>query len=150
MSMILPHIEADRDFTEAVVSCDKLLTQKGHDYTQGASDKPDVDGYDKGRLKNFYTTAEKKQTTPFMVLGILMDKHLSAIDTFIAKGGLQTESEPIEGRIHDAINYMLLLYKMVKYEKRQMQAVKEAVLAVRTGGDLPRTANPDGHEPTSR
>jgi len=107
----VPHIAKDRDFREAIIACDKLLTSKGHDYTQGAEG-------DYGRLKNFYTSADAfKSLTPYTCLGVLFKKHIDAIYTFLDKG--RVESEPIEGRIHDAINYLLLAYKMVQYEKRK-------------------------------
>lgn len=124
--MELPHIEMDMDFSEAVTACDKLLTQKGHDYTQGRSE---VKSDHKGRLINFYKNAEKNGLTPYQILNVYMGKHLDAIDTFIKSGGLRTESEPIEGRICDAINYMLLLYKMVKYEQRQANHIQSQLTA---------------------
>jgi hypothetical protein len=108
----LPHIAADRDFRQCVEECDKLLTVKGHDYTQGAAG-------DEGRLKNFYTSGEKLGLPPMQVLGVYMNKHLDAIFTFISKG--RVESEPIEGRIEDAVNYLLLLYKLVAHEKRKAE-----------------------------
>jgi NADPH-dependent glutamate synthase beta subunit-like oxidoreductase len=55
--------------------------------------------------------------SPAQALGVYMKKHLDAIFTFIGKG--RVESEPIEGRIHDAVNYLLLLNKLIAYEKRQ-------------------------------
>lgn len=107
----LPHIANDPDFRECLEACDKLLTRKGADYTGGASKTGDR----VGRLKNFFSNAERLGLTPRQVLGVYMNKHLDAINTFIAKG--QLESEPIEGRIHDAVNYLLLLFKMVRLEK---------------------------------
>lgn len=110
----LPHIFQDRDFRQAIEECNKLLTTKGHDYTQGAEG-------DRGRLRNFYTNAERLGVSPFTVLGVYMNKHLDAVNTFLSKGRL--ESEPIEDRIADSINYLLLLYKMVMYEERQAEAL---------------------------
>ena len=54
---------------------------------------------------------------PMQVLATYMYKHRTAIDTFVQKG--QVESEAIEGRIADMINYRLLAWKMIAYEKRQ-------------------------------
>ena len=108
--LLIPHIAKDRDFREFIIACDKLLTVKGHDYTQGAEG-------DYGRLKNFYTGSEALGLTPLQVLGVYFKKHIDAVFTFIKKG--QVESEPIEGRIYDCINYLLLLGKMVQYEKRK-------------------------------
>lgn len=110
----LPHIARDKDFRRIIELCDNLLTLKGADYEVG--NHADAD---RKRLSNFYAEAETLGLTPFQVLGVYMHKHLRAIDNFLAKG--KVESEPIEGRITDAVNYMLLLYKLVEYEKRKYE-----------------------------
>jgi len=111
--MNIPHIAGDDDFSEAIRTCDAILTLKGNDYTQGASSK----GKDpRDRLKNFYRNAERMHLTPYQVLQVYMTKHLDAIETFLVSG--RVESEPIDGRICDAINYLLLLYKMIQIERR--------------------------------
>lgn len=110
MSFSIPHIEADRDFSVLIERCNELLTQKGHDYTQGAVG-------DEGRLKNFYSGAERLGISPMQVLATYMYKHWSAIETYVAKG--KVESEPIEERIADAVNYLLLLHKLIRHEKRK-------------------------------
>lgn len=46
------------------------------------------------------------------VLWVYLDKHLRAIQRYILEG--QVESEPIEGRIHDAVLYLLLLGALVE------------------------------------
>jgi hypothetical protein len=107
----LPHIEADEDFLAVITECDRLLTVKGRDYTQGDSVKG---GH--ARLKNFYRNAEKLGVHARTVLAIYLAKHLDAIETFLRHG--QVESEPIDGRICDAINYLLLLAKMIRVERR--------------------------------
>lgn len=117
--IVVPHIAADRDFRHMICLCDELLTVKGHDYTQGAEG-------DYGRLKNFYTSAERLGLEPRQVLAVYMNKHISAIETFLQKG--QVESEGIEGRIADAINYLLLLWKMTAYEKRRFDEPAPAAL----------------------
>ena len=109
--MSFPHIEGDADFLAVMQECDRLLTSKGHDYCQGASV-----GSDRERLKNFYRNAEKLGIPARTVLAVYLGKHLDAIETFLKNG--QVESEPIEGRIADAINYLLLLAKMVRVEQR--------------------------------
>ncbi len=108
--ILISHIANDRDFRHMILLCDELLTKKGADYTQGAAG-------DRGRLKNFYEVAERLGLRPVQVLSVYLQKHLSAVETFIQKG--QVESEAIEGRIADTINYLLLLWKMIAYEKRQ-------------------------------
>lgn len=105
--MNLPHIEADIDFREVIQECDRVLTVKGHDYTQG-----------QGRLKNFYTNAERLDVPASKVLAVYFFKHIDAIETFLRDG--QVKSEPIEGRIVDAINYLLLLAKLVRAEQKDV------------------------------
>lgn len=108
-SVCLPHISQWEEFTQCLRECDAILAKKGHDYTQG---EPGA----RGRLKNFYRNAEKRRTTPYKVLQTYVAKHWDALETFFEQG--QVESEPIEGRIADIVNYMMLLYMMVKYEGR--------------------------------
>ena len=103
--LTVPHIAADSDFAAVIAECDRVLATKGRDYTQG-----------EGRLKNFYRNGERLGIPARQVLGIYLNKHLDAIETFIKRG--QVESEPIEGRIVDAVNYLLLLAKMVREEGR--------------------------------
>lgn len=119
----LPHIWQDPDFREFIESCDKVLTSKGHDYTQGDNTKGDALTFP-GRLKNFYEAAKMMPgLSPFSVLGIYWWKHVTAVLTFLAKG--QVESEPIEGRLVDCVNYCgFLLYKMIAFEKRRKAAGK--------------------------
>jgi len=125
-----PHIEADADFLAVIEECDRLLTRKGNDYTQGAASTA---GDDHGRLKNFYRNAEKLGVPARTVLAVYLAKHLDAIETFLRRG--QVESEPIEGRICDAINYLLLLAKMVRVERRDADA--DVVRRIREAGDEP-------------
>jgi hypothetical protein len=101
----LPHIFADPDFRATLEACDRILTAKGADYTRKQPD----------RLANFYEAASFLKQTPFQVLGVYFYKHLTAIFAFFEHG--QVESEPIEGRLHDAVNYLLLAAKMVAREK---------------------------------
>jgi len=107
--LYIPHISNDQDFQSMVEMCNGLLTSKGHDYTQGAEG-------DRGRLKNFYEGASRVGLKPIQVLAVYLHKHQSAIDTFIQKG--QVESEAIDGRIADVINYYLLMWKLIQYERR--------------------------------
>lgn len=117
----LPHIWADPDFREFIEKCDKVLTKKGHDYTQGDNTKGDALTFP-GRLKNFYTGAQMMPSmTAFKNLGVLLWKHITAVYTFLDQG--QVESEPIEERLVDTVNYVgFLLFKMVRFEQRRAQA----------------------------
>jgi hypothetical protein len=103
--MDLKHVAADEDFRACMEACDRILTTKGHDYTQGDH-----------RLKNFFRNGERLSLSAEKVLAVYMFKHWDAIETYLRLGSV--ESEPIEGRIYDAINYLLLLFKMVKQRQR--------------------------------
>lgn len=70
-----------------------IQTTKGVDYA-GREDK----------LANFKKRAAASGISPLQVLSIYMGKHLDSIESFIREGKL--ESEPIRGRIIDAINYL--------------------------------------------
>jgi hypothetical protein len=70
---------------------------------------------DDDALANFKAAAEAFGMTPFQVWAVYHHKHQSAIDSFIKNG--QVESEPIEGRIHDAILYLFLLLGLIEDEK---------------------------------
>jgi hypothetical protein len=105
----LPHVFNDPDFKSAMEQCDKILTVKGADYTQKQPD----------RLANFKEAALFLGQNKFQVLGVYLYKHLTAVFSFLKHG--QVESEPIEGRIFDCINYFLLLYKMVQEQKRSVK-----------------------------
>jgi len=94
-------LTGDKDFDEVLTQCVKILSVKGKDYTIGMSD----------RLHNFRTCGEFTGLTPEQTLGVYLYKHIAAVFAYI-KG--RTESEPIEGRICDIINYMLLFAKMVR------------------------------------
>lgn len=99
-------ITGDPDFDEILDKCCEILGVKGADYTIGNKD----------RLHNFRTVGNFCDLSPMQALGVYFYKHVSAIFAFIKNGG-QSESEPIDGRIADVINYMLLFYKMVKEQK---------------------------------
>lgn len=105
----LDQIKNDVHFKRVMETCNTLLNIKGADYAGPG------DGSDKARLANFYRNAERLGLTPFQVLGVYANKHLDAIHSFIATGVVQ--SEPIESRIVDSINYLLLLYKLVCVER---------------------------------
>jgi hypothetical protein len=54
--------------------------------------------------------------TPKQALGVYLYKHMSAVFNYIKSNG-QSESEPIQERIKDVINYMLLFALMIEEEK---------------------------------
>lgn len=107
--MALLRLTGDADIDDMLRKCIKTLETKGNDYTQGAGDAD--------RLKNFVDGGEQFDLPPEKVLGVYLWKHLCAVMRYIKEG--QVESEPIESRIMDVINYMLLLHKMVKEKEKR-------------------------------
>lgn len=75
---------------------DKILKQKGADYTRHSAD----------RLANFKRGAEGLGLSPLQVWAVYFSKHVDAIMSFVKTG--KVESEAIEGRFDDAINYLYL------------------------------------------
>jgi len=70
------------------------------------------------QLANFKRQAEEGGIRPEQVWLIFFNKHVDAIKSYIKTGAVL--SEPIEGRIDDAILYLLLLKAMV-VEKQEEQ-----------------------------
>lgn len=92
----------DEDMDKLIRDMLDVMASKGKDYTVGTKD----------RLHNFRTVGQFTGQHPLDVLGVYMYKHISAIYSYIKSKG-QNESEPIEQRIIDAMNYLLLMHKMV-------------------------------------
>lgn len=84
----------------------EVSDRKGRDYTIGSSDAHE----------NFKSVAERTGLTPIQVLGIYLMKHQDAISNYIKVGG-QFESEPIQERIIDNINYLMLLWGLILDEQ---------------------------------
>ncbi len=84
-----------------------LLTNKGKEYAG------DYDAL--GNFKN----GNDIGVSPNQKLFIFLDKHLSSIKSYI-KHGKEFSSEPIEGRINDAINYLFLLRCLIVEEKEKL------------------------------
>lgn len=81
--------------------CMELLNKKGSDYSSETD-----------RLSNFKQISDKVKIDPMKVWAIYFTKHLDAIYKFVSTGRL--ESEPIEERFKDAINYLILGYMLIK------------------------------------
>ena len=79
----------------------KIFTSKNKDYATSAD-----------ALAGFRNTAEKAGITPLQAWSVFSSKHIAAIDAYVS--GHSEESEPIEGRIADVINYMCFLYAIIK------------------------------------
>jgi hypothetical protein len=98
--------EQQRLFDEMVGSLRELLINKGKEYSAGDD-----------ALSHFKSGGEIG-VTPMQKLYIFLEKHLSSIRSYI-KNGQTYSSESIDGRIHDAVNYLFLLLCLVKEEREQ-------------------------------
>jgi hypothetical protein len=82
-----------------------VLNAKGPDYArQGAQGDDDCNN-------NFKSVARRTGQTAYGVWAVYWLKHVLAIETWLAAGKLASES--IEGRIVDAVNYLLILATML-------------------------------------
>lgn len=101
--------EIQKILSDSFNKCSDILKSKGKDYTNGNDDG----------LVNFKQIATQFKIKPDLALGIFMNKHYSAIQTYILTG--QVESEPIQERITDMINYLVLLRCLIIDEAKQVK-----------------------------
>lgn len=94
--------ECDDIITDHTASRLAMCQQKAKEYANSAD-----------RLANFKRNAAILGTTPETILMVYMMKHIDAIGRYVKTGG-QIGSEPIEGRIADAQNYLDLLVCLVR------------------------------------
>src|SRR5688572_15468284 len=80
---------------------DGLLKSKGADYTRHSED----------RLSNFKRNAEAVGISTLQTWAVYAGKHWDAIMAFIKTG--KAESEAIEGRLDDLVNYVYLLEGLI-------------------------------------
>lgn len=94
----------DALFEETVSEMKLILCQKGKDYSS-----------EEDRNSNFKEIAELIGITPQQVWSVYFMKHVISVMNFVKKGVLH--SEPIEGRILDSLNYLVLFRSLVKEKK---------------------------------
>lgn len=95
----------DKTFEE----CLELAKRKGADYTKGSEDA----------LANFKEGGTDLDLSPEKVLMVMFRKHWTAIINYVRTGG-QSESEPIDERLKDLINYAVLLKALI-HERRELE-----------------------------
>lgn len=100
-------------FQEAVCdevrTCLELLLTKGKEYS---GDRPEDD-----RLVNFKLAAGLARCTEKQALFGMLCKHLASLSEMIMTNGDYSEARWKE-KITDSINYLLILYAMVKEEMK--------------------------------
>jgi len=95
-----------------------IMKAKGRDYTQYLQDAPD----DAGRMgamisanANFQGVADllsaRQGIDKYVTWAVYFVKHIQAILSWVCTR--QVKSEPIEGRMADAINYVFILWSML-------------------------------------
>lgn len=89
--------------TDLEKGCKDLRDSKGLDYAS-----------EQDALKNFKEIGEQLKMTPKAILGVYLNKHISSINNYISG---EKETEPIEERIKDTINYLKLLHCLNVEEK---------------------------------
>lgn len=82
---------------------EELTSSKGDEYTLGRE----------SAIDNFERASADLGISREMVLMVYFGKHVDAIKNYVRSGGNTPTSEPITGRIEDAILYLMLLYSMV-------------------------------------
>ena len=104
----------DRSVEALLKRAETVRTSKGSDYSE-----------DNDRLSNFKTIAKEIGTRPELVWAVYFRKHIDAVMKHTRAG--QTESEPIEDRLVDIINYCLLYNGLVE-ESKSAKAAKQMEL----------------------
>lgn len=93
--------------------------EKNSDYLLGLSrevrdkKRPDYTLGSENVLRNFDSISEDLDLPPEKILWVYMKKHLDALLSYVNEPGLK-HSEPVELRFADSINYMLLLFSILR------------------------------------
>lgn len=115
-------------FSETTKEMEKLLLKKGYEYS-GTEDK----------LANFKRGAAENGITALQVARVYAAKHWDSIATYIrddAKGQLKEQSEPIEGRFYDLMNYCVLMLAIIREEQQRGKMLIEGGFSLQN----PRTS----------
>lgn len=113
-----------------------LLRTKGKEYSQTnlalkGLNKPRVPP---DRLANFRELADKAGVEPSFILYVHMNKHMRAVENYCLLGRCESD-ESIISRIHDNINYLILLKAFI---------VEKSELAARANEDPLQAVDPIG------
>jgi hypothetical protein len=98
--------------------CVELMATKGKEYSLSNEDVN----------QNFKVTGKDINIGPKKILYIFAKKHWDAITNYIKTE--KVESETIESRIADIINYMFILASLIEEERLDSYVVKEEYLKV--------------------
>lgn len=99
----------DEFFAEKFAECIDLIKAKNADYSQGEQ-KGD-------RIAAFRRIARDINITMEQAWAVFCQKHWGAVMKYVKQGTV--ESEPIDGRISDIINYMVLLSAIIEDGRKE-------------------------------
>jgi hypothetical protein len=92
---------------EILKKVEEMLRTKGEEYQA-----------DSNVLSNFETNASRLGLTSFQIWAVYFNKHVESINSSIKKNPHDPSdlklAEPLQGRVVDAIAYLLLLNSMIK------------------------------------
>ena len=91
---------------ELIDECLEIMKAKGLAYS-GKSDS----------FANFKRVADNLCMSRFQIWAVFFHKHVDALDSWVREE--YSDSEPITGRIKDLINYLFLLYGMIRENSRE-------------------------------
>ncbi len=97
----------DPVFAKRFTECISMLRSKNKDYSQGEQQGD--------RIAAFRRIARDINITMRQAWAVFCQKHWGAVMKFVKDGTV--ESEPIDGRINDIINYMVLLGAIIDDER---------------------------------
>lgn len=99
------------EFDAIVAKAKEIYERKGADYTIGKAEED--------RLANFRATADLLGITMMQAWSVHFYKHVSAIFAYAKTG--KVESEGIEGRLLDVLNYAILGILITKQNPKQLE-----------------------------
>ncbi len=112
------NIEFNKSREELFGICKSITDKKGRDYTKGNHDV----------LSHFSESAQSFGMTKYQNLGTFLKKHVDAIYNYIKSNG-QSESEPIQSRIADAINFLTFFNAMVLEDNNPTPKIEKPVIS---------------------
>tara|TARA_R100000742_G_C4257934_1_gene75781 strand:+ start:107 stop:505 length:399 start_codon:yes stop_codon:yes gene_type:complete len=102
--------EYDKLRTEFIEDTLSLSDTKRIEYTEGNQND--------NVLWNFDNISNNLGIKPIEVLSVYLSKHISSLFSYFKTR--KTYSEPIEERVKDIINYLLLMVAMIKRDKKDI------------------------------
>ena len=96
----------------------KLSDSKRIEYTEG--------NHNDNVLWNFDSISSNLGIAPIEVLSVYLSKHISSLFSYFKTR--KTYSEPIEGRVQDIINYLILMVAMIERDKKKNWNIKDRMV----------------------